>query len=559
MRHAGGTGKPAFSSAILRAVIGTASPGVFRLRLPLALALAAALLYGAAAASRDFWAPDEPDFAEAVREMGERGSYLLPYQNGKPYSEKPILYYWAMAATTPLTGGDVHPAAMRLPSILSGAFLVFAASALAGWRGTQREALVAGAATASAPLVFWQAQFIQIDAFFTALLLAAFLCQLLAEDDPRREKGWVWAFHVLLPLAVLAKGPLAVVLTGLVALVRSALTRSFRPVLVLKPLRGAVVFVALVVPWYVLASRAGGPEYTYDLIVKQNWVRFTHAFDHIQPWWYYLEKVWGDFSPWTLPALVAPLVLARSGLFRRRPELGFAATVALTCFVFLSVSQSKQGKYLLVAYPLAAVLLAAAVEQLESLRGRGLALLRSYVLLCAGVLLGAALALTPVAAWKAPGFAKLAPWVAVPVAVGAAGTMVVWGRRRDRAWPAVLALAATLAAAETAAAVVVFPAIDVLKTGRPFYDRIRPLVSSGEPLAYFGDPYRCYPILRLRRRTEHHVGEDALAAWISRTPGAYVLVDESERRKWSRPELARLVVVDSQPTGQDRILLLRAP
>src|ERR1035437_5617209 len=84
---------------------------------PLPPAAAAAVLFLVAASGRDFWSPDEPDFAEHVREMLERKSLLLPYENGKPYSEKPILFYWAMAATTPLSRGDVHPPATRLPSV----------------------------------------------------------------------------------------------------------------------------------------------------------------------------------------------------------------------------------------------------------------------------------------------------------------------------------------------------------------------------------------------------------------------------------------------------------
>ncbi len=527
-------------------------------RLALALALAAAAVYGLAAFSRDFWSPDEPDFADAVREMNVRGSWLLPYQNGKPYSEKPILYYWTMAATTPFTGGDVAPGALRIPSMVSGAFLVFGATLLAGWRGGRREALLAGATTAVAPIVFWQAQFIQIDAFFTALLFAAFLAQMLVDLDAGRRERWVWAFHVLLPLAVLTKGPLAIVLTGLVALVRCALSRSLRPVLDLRPFRGALVSVALVVPWYWFATRAGGPEYTYDLIVKQNWNRFFEAFDHIKPWWFYLEKIWGDFAPWTLPALVAPFTLRSSGLLSRRPELKWGLTVVLTCFVFLSTSQSKQGKYLLIAYPFVAVLLAAAVGEWERRAGRGLRLFRGYLLFAAGLFLGASLALGPAAVRKAPEFARLAPLVALPLGIGAVGTFWILWRRRAEAVPAALALAATLAAGEAAAGPVVFRALDVAKTGRPFYDRVRPLVGDPRvPLVYWGNPYRSYPVLRLRRHTDHVVTETALAEWLSSNPGGFVLVDASAFGRWKEPALVRLQIVDEQPTGQDRILLLR--
>lgn len=529
-------------------------------RLALALAFAAAAVYALAASSRDFWAPDEPDFADAVREMNVRGSWLLPYQNGRPYSEKPIFYYWTMAATTPLTGGDVDPAALRIPSILSGAFLVLGSALLAGWRGGRREALLAGAATAVAPIVFWQAQFIQIDALFSALLFAAFGAQMLVELDPERRERWVWAFQIVLSLAVLTKGPLALVLTGLVAIVRCVLDRSVRPVLGLRPFRGALVFAAIVVPWAVLAVRAGGPGYGYGLIVKQNWDRFFHAFDHIKPWWFYLESIWGDFAPWTLPALAAALALRSSGALLRRRELSWAITVALTCFVFLSASGSKQGKYLLVAYPFAAVILAAGVGEWERRGGRGLRLFRAYVGLLALLVLAGAAALWPLAQRLYPEYARLAPWVGLPLGVGALGTLFVLSRTRREAVPAALALAATLAAGEAATGFVVFRALDVAKTGRPFFERIRPLVGDPKvPLLYWGDPYRSYPILQLRRYTDHEVTEAGLAAWLDANPGGYVLVTTRDRAKWSSPALTRLRVVDSQRIGHDGIALVGRP
>ena len=534
-------------------------------RIPLLLAAAAALLYLVAAAGRDFWSPDEPDFAEHLREMLERGSLLLPYQNGKPYSEKPIFFYWAMAATTPLSGGDVHPLATRLPSILAGAALVFGAASFAGRRGGAREALVAGATTAVAPIVFWQAQFLQVDALFSCWLFAAFLSLyfLEGEEGGAGASRWRWVLRVALAAAVLTKGPLGVVLAGLVVLTRCALRRSWAPLLATHPFRSILAFVALVVPWYVFAARAGGPVYAYDLVVNQNWNRFFQAFDHIQPWWFYFESMWSDFFPWTVLALGAPVMLSRAGLFRARSELRFAATAAAVTFVFLSLSQAKQGKYLLVAYPLAAVLvsaLAAEAERRAATGSRGLLLaVRGWVAFVAVFLLAAAFALFPAARRFAPAQAGLTPFVAIPIGLGALGTIAILvGRKRD-AVPALLALAATLAVGELAAGAAVFPAIDVLKTGRPFYERLRPRVSHGEPLAYFGGTYRCYPILVLRRKSEHFRTDATLAEWVAKTPGALVLADESERRHWTDARLSTLVVLDRQRVGGDEALLLGRP
>jgi len=532
-------------------------------RIPLLLAAAAAVLYLVAASGRDFWAPDEPDFAEHVREMLERGSLLLPYENGRPYSEKPIFFYWAMAATTPLSGGDVHPLATRLPSILAGAALVFGAASFAGRRGGAREALVAGAATAVAPIVFWQAQFIQVDALFSGFLMLAFLSTYFLESESDRAARWLWTLRVALALAVLTKGPLAIVLVGLVVLARCAMARSTKLLRNLNPFRSALVVSLIVVPWYVFAARAGGPVYAYDLVVNQNWNRFFSAFDHVQPWWFYFESVWSDFFPWTLVALAAPVVLFRARLLNARPELRFAATTAAVGFAFLSCSGAKQGKYLLFAYPFAAVLVAALAGEAErsSAAGRGgvLRAVRGWVAFVAILLLAAAFAVFPAVRRFAPAEAGLAPFVAIPIGLGALGTIAMLVRRRREAVPALLALAAALAVGELVAGAVVFPAIDILKTGRPFYERLRPRVSHGEPLAYFGGTYRCYPILVLRRKTEHFRTDAALAEWVEKTPGALVLADESERRHWTDARLSTLVVLDRQRVGGDEALLLGPP
>ncbi len=523
------------------------------------------MLYLVAAAGRDFWAPDEPDFAEHVREMLERRSLLLPYQNGKPYSEKPIFFYWAVAATTPLSGGDVKPLATRLPSVLAGATLVFCAASFAGRRGGDREALVAGAATAVAPIVFWQSQFLQVDALFSCFLMLALVSVFFLEGEEGRPRatGWLWALRVALAAAVLTKGPLAIVILGLVVLARCTMARSLRLLGRLQPFRSILVFLLLVVPWYFFAARAGGPAYAYDLVVNQNWNRFFRAFDHIQPWWFYCESIWGDFFPWTALALAAPFLLSRAGVLRERPDLRFATTAVAVTFVFLSLSGSKQGKYLLAAYPFAAVIVAALAGEAERRAQAGksglLRVVRGWVAFAAVLLFLAAVALAPVIRRLAPEQFGLVPFGAIPIGLGAAATIAVLVWRKREAVAGLLALAATLAAGEVVAGAVVFPAIDTLKTGRPFYERLRPRVSHGEPLAYFGGTYRCYPILVLRRKTEHFRDDVALAQWLEKTPGGLVLADESERQHWTDARLSRLVVLDRQRVGSDEALLLGRP
>ena len=119
---------------------------------------------------------------------------------------------------------------------------------------------------------------------------------------------------------------------------------------------GLLLFLLIAAPWSVMMAVKAGPHYVYELVVKQNLQRATHAFDHVQPWYQYLVYMLGDFFPWVLllPALVLHLRRERS---LGDPARRFLLLAFLVPFAFLSAVQSKQGKYLLMGYPFLALLL----------------------------------------------------------------------------------------------------------------------------------------------------------------------------------------------------------
>jgi 4-amino-4-deoxy-L-arabinose transferase-like glycosyltransferase len=343
-----------------------------------------AILLLAVLPMRDLWAPDEPDFAQCVKEMRLRGDWVLPYLNGVPYSEKPILYYWVMKASSmlmdALTGGlgftqGVAAWALRLPSVIAAvAFL----AAFRRWAVRFLEpglAEVAALILATMPLWFWQSQFIQIDLLFSALLAWSWLCwlggYLSLSGGPEEPRRWFLKAYVWLALAFLAKGPLAPVLSVLLLIVFLGWQRDFKAFLRSHILAGLGITVLLVAPWYIAAGFMGGAHYAYELIILQNFERATKAWDHIQPWWKYCEYMLGDFFPWVL-------LLPALGLHLRRerslgdPAKRFLLLAFLMPFVFLSLVQSKQGKYLLMGYPFLALLLADLFRQPEPSRSRRL-------------------------------------------------------------------------------------------------------------------------------------------------------------------------------------------
>src|SRR6201998_132656 len=78
-----------------------------------------------------FVRPDEPRYAWIARDMAETGDWVTPRLYGKPWFEKPPLYYWGAAICFKLFG--VSEAAARLPSAIS-ALLAMLAMAWLAWR-----------------------------------------------------------------------------------------------------------------------------------------------------------------------------------------------------------------------------------------------------------------------------------------------------------------------------------------------------------------------------------------------------------------------------------------
>ena len=79
--------------------------------------------------------PDEPRYAWIARDMAESGDWVTPRLYGRPWFEKPALYYWGAALSFKLFG--VNDVTARLPSafaaLLATLGLAWLALRLEGW------------------------------------------------------------------------------------------------------------------------------------------------------------------------------------------------------------------------------------------------------------------------------------------------------------------------------------------------------------------------------------------------------------------------------------------
>ena len=67
---------------------------------------------------------DEPRYAQVAREMLERRNWITPFLDGKPWLEKPVLYYWEAMLVYSVAG--VSDWAARVPSALNATLMSIA-------------------------------------------------------------------------------------------------------------------------------------------------------------------------------------------------------------------------------------------------------------------------------------------------------------------------------------------------------------------------------------------------------------------------------------------------
>jgi 4-amino-4-deoxy-L-arabinose transferase-like glycosyltransferase len=295
--------------------------------------------------SRDFWAPDEGDFAQIARELSDNP--VVPHLNGKPYGEKPPLYYYVIYGSKKLLSSIRDEISLRLPSgVFALAGVIFFFLTIRTFIN-QRTAFMAACILLSTPLYYWQARYLQVDMVFSVLVSSSLL--LFFWFYTTQARSMIYLFFLVLSLAFLVKGPLAVILTLPVVAIFLLTEKNFKVLRARELTIGIVICMAVILPWYIAVYLKEGAPYLYENVIRQNFLRFFDAWSHRRPFYYYFTTLPLDFFPWSLFLPLGLFVSFRQAKNDR--ALRYFLIWFAWMFFFLSLSSGKISKYMLPALP----------------------------------------------------------------------------------------------------------------------------------------------------------------------------------------------------------------
>ncbi len=293
---------------------------------------------------------------------GRLSACVTPYLYGRPWLEKPALYYWR--AMFLFQDFGVHDWSARLPST-TFAFIMVALIYLHMRRFRPGGHLDAALITAACAGIIGFSRGASTDMQMAAPLAIGLLgWYAWYETD---SKFWLYDIYFFTGLATLAKGPVAPFLAVLIIAAFAFLRKEWSILRRSLWWPGIALYFAMVLPWFI-AVQHQNPTFFREFFLEHNLQRFaTDRYQHTQPFWYYLVVMLLALMPWTVVAVRALVdgILTSVAEWRLRysrpgkpkpsrpgdafPE--FLVLWALIPVLFFSFSKSKLPGYILPAIP----------------------------------------------------------------------------------------------------------------------------------------------------------------------------------------------------------------
>lgn len=338
---------------------------------------------------------DEPRFAEAAREMHERGDYVIPYFNNHFRFDKPPFTYWAQIASYKIFGENDFAA--RFPSVIAAALTAFSIFVWGSRIGGEKLGWWAAIIFTLSLQTFVHAKAAVADMWLVLFVTIAHWAgyELLFASGEKRptsnvqrstpnekhtapDSVWWWLFYVALALAFLAKGPIG--WAPLVTMVAAALSFARKRDAQFSFLTGTIVtfggiilMLGIIAIWGIPALiRTQGEYFSIGIgrhVISRSIATMEgHGADSLSGYLlllpFYFVTIFVSFFPWSVKLPWLAIRLRRN----RDPLDTYLITGAATIFLIFTLVKTKLPHYTLPAFPLLVLLLARSLAAENSMR-----------------------------------------------------------------------------------------------------------------------------------------------------------------------------------------------
>ena len=306
------------------------------------------------------WDPDEGRVGVIAKEMAASGNWVTLTQNGAPYYDKPVPYFWLVSMGISLLG--LSELAVRLPSALPAVLTVGFVFLWGSVSGGLKRGLWSGVILATSMEFVSLGRLGKMDMVFTFFFTAALLSFLRWKEH---GKGSIWPFYLFLGLASLAKGPVGIILPCLIVGLALAIEKRWDRLREMNLVRGLGLIVFISGPWYLVAALRD-PEYIKTFLWNHNVLRFfalEKGVNHPEPIYFFIPILLAGFLPWSffLPPILHRLWEGRHD--EGKGERLFLIVWVATVLLFFSLARNKLGTYILPLFPPLSLLAADAVSK----------------------------------------------------------------------------------------------------------------------------------------------------------------------------------------------------
>jgi 4-amino-4-deoxy-L-arabinose transferase-like glycosyltransferase len=511
----------------------------------LALCVLCLVLFFFQLGGHPLWDVDEGMHAATSKDMVLTGDWVTTRMNGVNFYDKTVLFNW-FAALSFLVFGFTEFAA-RVPAALLGLGTVLVTFLLGRRLFGLRGGLLGGVILATGPEFIVLSRTVMHDislAFFITLALYFFY---VAFSTPHRRMVNLVLFYASLGFAVLAKGPIGILLPGMVIFLFLLLRGRFGFLKEMSLGWGTLIFLVVAAPWYVLIS-IRNEDYLSYFIMKQNFGNFLSKAQalHPQPFYYYIPALLIGMMPWSFFTPLAVVRPLRQGLRNLDDGVLFLLLWFSGIFLFFSAANSKLGTYLLPAFPAVALLVANLWRDLTASPSEALRRAVCWSIAPLPVLFLAATAWIMI---KRPAAVKLETlygihlydlngfWIVITAILLVAVLFLILKRYQA----AFAALAATFAVGFLMALVAYLPSIDPYRSTRTLAREMDRRLPPGEKLVFFWR-LRDSALFYTDRKATILYSEQEVLSYLGSGKMALCIIEKEQYRQFSSVMAASSII-----------------